>query len=95
MTTRIGNWRGNPEMFVWSGILFLLGIAAFLDSLFNYGEIFRQVNSVLFLLVSLALLVRTSVKIKQRTMEHYQQQIYKLEDQVARLTKENEKAFLD
>lgn len=82
-------------MFVWSGFLFLLGILAFLDSLFNYGEIFRQVNSVLFLLISLALFVRTSVKIKQRAIEHYQQRIYKLEEQVARLTKENEKAYLD
>jgi phage-related holin len=37
-------------MLVWCAILFLIGVAAFLDSLFNYGEIFRQVNSVFFLL---------------------------------------------
>ena len=45
-------------MFVWCVILFGLGVAAFLDSVFNYGEIFRRGNSVLFMLVSLGLLWR-------------------------------------
>ena len=31
-------------MLIWCAILFTLGILAFMDSIFNYGEIFRQVN---------------------------------------------------
>jgi hypothetical protein len=54
-------------MLTWCAILFVLGIAAFLDSLFSYGDIFRQVNSVLFMLVSLGLLVRTTTKMRQHT----------------------------
>jgi hypothetical protein len=45
-------------MLSWCIILFGLGVLAFLDTLFNYGEIFRRVNSVLFMLVSLGLLIR-------------------------------------
>lgn len=76
-------------MLAWCAILFLLGIGAFLDSLFNYGEIFRQVNSVLFMLVSLALLVRTTTKIRMRRIEKYIDRIEDLEkklDKVSRTT---------
>ncbi len=69
-------------MLIWCGILFTLGITAFLDSLFNYGEIFRQVNSVLFLLVSLGLLIRTTTKMRLRTMEHYAARILTLEEEL-------------
>jgi hypothetical protein len=55
---------------------------AFLDSLFNYGEIFRQVNSVLFMLVSLGLLVRTTTKRRMQTYEHQAAQIRALEEEV-------------
>ena len=48
-------------MFIWCLVLFGLGVSAFLDSQFNYGYVFRSVNSVLFMLVSLGLLVRTRV----------------------------------
>jgi phage-related holin len=65
-------------MFVWCTILFLLGITAFMDSLFNYGEIFRRVNSVLFMLVSLGLLVRTTTKMKLRRTETYVEKIDEL-----------------
>ena len=65
-------------MFVWCTILFLLGITAFMDSLFNYGEIFRRVNSVLFMLVSLGLLVRTTTKMKLRHTETYIEKIDEL-----------------
>jgi len=58
-------------MLIWCVILFSLGIAAFLDSLFNYGDIFRRVNSVLFMLIALGLLVRTTTKMKTRRMENY------------------------
>ena len=66
-------------MMMWCAILFGLGIIAFLDSLFNYGEIFRRINSVLFLLVSLGLLVRTSMKMKLRYIEGLRERIEELE----------------
>jgi len=65
-------------MFIWCTIMFLLGIAAFLDSIFNYGEIFRQINSVLFMLISLALLIRTTTKMKERKIERYEKSIENL-----------------
>jgi cytochrome c oxidase subunit IV len=72
-------------MLIWCGILFLLGIIAFLDSLFNYGEIFRRVNSVLFMLVSLGLLVRTTTKMRMRITEGYIGKINQLEKEVKKL----------
>ncbi len=66
-------------MLTWCFLLFTLGIAAFLDTIYNYGNIFRQVNSVLFMLISLGLLVRTTTKMKLRTIEGYQAKIGQLE----------------
>jgi hypothetical protein len=51
-------------MLIWCMTLFGLGVLAFLDTIFNYGEIFRRVNSILFMLLSLGLLVRTRMLIK-------------------------------
>jgi len=70
-------------MLVWCGILFGLGIMAFMDSLFNYGEIFRQVNSVLFMLVSLGLLVRTTTKIRRAAVEKQVDRLQALEEELA------------
>ncbi len=75
-------------MLIWCAVLFLLGISAFLDSLFNYGEIFRQINSVFFMLVSLALLIRTTTKIRTRRMEGYISRIEHLERQIDKLSRE-------
>jgi len=69
-------------MFVWCGILFFLGIMAFVDAIMNMGEIFRQVNSALFMLISLALLVRTSTKTRAAKRENTQARIRSLEQQV-------------
>jgi hypothetical protein len=66
-------------MLVWAAILFGLGILAFLDSLFNYGEIFRRINSVLFMLVSLGLLVRTTMKMRMRHIETLTEKVRELE----------------
>jgi hypothetical protein len=66
-------------MFVWCTILFALGVIAFMDSVFNYGEIFRRINSVLFLLISLGLLIRTSMKAKLRYVENLQERLEELE----------------
>ncbi|OGC85521.1 MAG: hypothetical protein A2W07_02420 [candidate division Zixibacteria bacterium RBG_16_43_9] len=72
-------------MLVWCAVLFLLGIIAFLDSLFTFGEIFRRINSVFFMLVSLGLLVRTSTKMKMKQIEGYIDKIKKLEEEVKAL----------
>jgi hypothetical protein len=79
-------------MLFWSAVLFLLGVAAFLDSMFNYGEIFRKINSVLFLLISLAILVRTTTKIKAARIEGYEKRISDLERKVTNMTRAEEKA---
>jgi len=78
-------------MFIWCSLLFLLGILAFLDSIFNMGEIFRQINSVLFMLISLALLIRTTTKMKARKIENYENRIFNLEQQVKILENGKEK----
>ncbi len=78
-------------MFLWCGMLFMLGILAFLDSLFNMGEIFRRVNSVLFMLISLALLIRTTTKMKEQKKENNDKRIFNLEQQVKNLQISKEK----
>lgn len=78
-------------MLFWSAVLFLLGVAAFLDAMFNYGEIFRKINSVLFLLISLAILVRTTTKIKAARMEGYEKRIGDLERKVTDMNRAKEK----
>ncbi|MBD3380640.1 MAG: hypothetical protein GF404_00445 [candidate division Zixibacteria bacterium] len=74
-------------MLFWSAFLFLLGVGAFLDSLFNYGDIFRRVNSVLFMLISLGLLIRTTTKMKLRRIEHFIERIEMLEYEIGVLRK--------
>jgi predicted membrane-bound mannosyltransferase len=76
-------------MLGWCAVLFSLGLLAFLDSLFNYGEIFRQINSVLFMLVSLGLLVRTTTKMRLRTFEQQAARILALEEEVFALRQQS------
>jgi len=78
-------------MFTWCIILFLLGIAAFLDTIFNYGNIFRQINSAMFMLISLGLMVRTTIKIKEGKKENYEDRIKNLEMQLRAFTSEKER----
>jgi hypothetical protein len=78
-------------MLVWSALLFLLGVLAFVDSVFNMGEIFRQVNSVVFLLVALALLIRTSTKAREQKTEKLQSRVFNLEREVSQLKSEQKK----
>ncbi len=82
-------------MFTWCAILFFLGIAAFMDTIFNYGNIFRQINSVLFMLISLALLIRTTSKIKLKTKEKFEQKVHNLESQVESLKADEEKRLTE
>jgi positive regulator of sigma E activity len=73
-------------MLIWCSVLLFLGITAFLDNIFTQNDIFRTINSVLFMLVSLGLLVRTSTKTKIGKRESYQKRIEELEQQVKELT---------
>jgi hypothetical protein len=73
-------------MLVWCSVLLLLGVTAFLDTIFTQNEIFRTINSVLFMLVSLGLLVRTSTKQRIGRRESYQKKIQELERQIKELT---------
>ncbi len=85
-------------MLAWCAILFVLGILAFMDTIFIYGDIFRKVNSVVFMLVSLGLLVRTTMKMRIRRVEGLISRIAELEEQVAHLSESavnrvNEKVY--
>ncbi|MFH2035390.1 MAG: hypothetical protein ABIJ45_03220 [Candidatus Zixiibacteriota bacterium] len=78
-------------MFVWCTVLFSLGILAFFDSVFNiYGDLFRQINSMFFMLISLGLLIRTATKKSEQKFEKYEHRILILENQVKKLEAENE-----
>jgi hypothetical protein len=81
-------------MFIWCSTLFALGVLAFLDSIFNMGDIFRQVNSVMFMLISLGLLIRTTTKMKAKTKETYEERVYNLEQQV-RVLQEGKRKLAD
>ncbi|HOP05738.1 MAG TPA: hypothetical protein PLF13_00460 [candidate division Zixibacteria bacterium] len=78
-------------MFVWCAVLFGLGILAFVDSILNMGEIFRRVNSIMFMLISLGLLVRTTTKMKSQRIENYEKRVFNLEQQVKTLRDGREK----
>jgi hypothetical protein len=69
-------------MFVWCAVLFGLGILAFADSIFNMGDIFRTINSVVFMLLSLGLLVRTTTKAKEKRVEKLEEKIFHLEQEI-------------
>ena len=69
-------------MFIWCTVLFGLGVLAFIDSIYNMGDIFRQVNSVLFMLISLGILFRTTTKMKSKRRETHEERVYNLEQQV-------------
>ena len=69
-------------MLIWCAVLFFLGVAAFLDSLFTFGEIFRTINSIFFMLISLGLLIRVSTKIKGGKRESYEDRIQALKEKL-------------
>ena len=69
-------------MLAWCIVLFLLGVTAFLDSFFNYGQIFQTGNAILFMMVSLGLLVRVMYKIRSRRIEKLLEENARLKEQV-------------
>ncbi len=54
-------------MLTWCAVLFILGILAFLDAMIAppYGDILRKVNSLLFMLISLGMLIRLRMERSQ------------------------------
>jgi hypothetical protein len=68
-------------MLTWCAILFVLGILAFLDAMIAppYGDIFRKVNSLLFMLISLGMLIRLRMERSQRKAKNSDQKIEKAE----------------
>lgn len=78
------NQKGET-MLVWCTVLFFLGVTAFLDSTFAFGEIFRTINSVLFMLVSLGLLIRVSMKRRLRELETLRERVLELEQELRTL----------
>ena len=81
-------------MFFWCAVLFGLGILAFLDSVLNMGEIFRTVNSAIFMLLSLGLLVRTTTKAKEKKVEKFEEKVFHLQQEI-NILKQGQKALKD
>ena len=72
-------------MLIWCAILLLFGILTYLDNFFMQGEIFRGLHPLLFILISLGLLIRTSIKQKEGQIECYVERIRRLEEKVQSL----------
>ncbi len=78
-------------MLTWCAILFVLGILAFLDAMFNppYGDIFRKVNSLFFMLISLGMLIRLRADRSQRKARRSEQKTEKAEEKKTLVGVEN------
>lgn len=77
-------------MFIWATVLFCLGVAAFLDSIFAFGEVFRKINTVMFMLVSLGLLIESKqISKNKQNQANYSEQ---LEDTSAKTSRPKTKA---
>jgi hypothetical protein len=72
-------------MLVWSSILFILGLMAFLDSYYNYGGIFRSINSILFMLIALGLFARTACKVRAGRIEQYMRKLESLRQEMRQM----------
>ena len=78
-------------MLVWCTLLFVLGVLAFLDSLFSMRDLYRRVNSVLFMLVSLGLFFRTTTKMKLKNREEMENHVVSLMSRVKSLETSRER----
>ena len=72
-------------MLIWSILLLGLGVLAVLDSQLNYGHIFRSANSLVYMLLSLGILIRTRVMGTQGYREQLVRKNIELEEKVERL----------
>jgi len=69
-------------MLIWCMMLLLLALLTYLDNRLAQGEFFAGLHPLLFVLVALGLLVRTSIKQKEGQIERYVERIRKLEEKV-------------
>jgi hypothetical protein len=72
-------------MFIWSLVLLGLGVLAILDAQYNYGYVFRSANSVVFMLMSLGVLIRTKILRSQGYREQLVRKNIELEEKVKEL----------
>jgi len=72
-------------MLIWSFVLFGLGIMAVLDSQFNYGQIFRSANSIMYMLLSLGVLIRAKLMRTRGYREQLVRKNIELEDKIKEL----------
>ncbi len=72
-------------MLIWSFVLLGLGVLAVLDSQLNYGQIFRSANSVVYMLLSLGVLIRTKILKSQGYRERLVRKNIELETKVEEL----------
>ena len=75
-------------MIIWGIMLLGLGILAVLDSQFNYGHIFRSANSVVYMLLSLGILIRTKMMGTQGYREKLVRRNIELEEKNQQLEQE-------
>jgi putative copper export protein len=68
-------------MVTWCAILFILGVLAFLDVLFTppYGDIFIKVDSLLFMMISLGMLIRLRAEKSQHKVKSSVQKTQEVE----------------
>jgi hypothetical protein len=78
-------------MLTWCAVLFVLGILAFLDAIVNppYGDIFRKVNSILFMLISLGMLIRLRKERSQHKVKSSVSKTEKIEERKTPVGVEN------
>lgn len=55
------------------------------------GDIFRQINSVLFMLLSLGLFLRTTTKKKLQKLESFKSEIFNLKNKIQTLENSQER----
>ncbi len=72
-------------MLFWSIVLLGLGVLAVLDAHFNYGHIFRSANSVMYMLLSLGVLIRTKILRSQGYREQLVRKNIELESKIRNL----------
>lgn len=82
-------------MLTWCAILFVLGVLAFLDAMIAppYGDIFRKVNSLLFMFISLGMLIRLRTERSQNKAKGLAKKTEKTEERetpVPRPTRDGE-----
>lgn len=78
-------------MLTWCTVLFVLGILAFLDAMFTppFGDIFRKVNSLLFMLISLGMLIRLRAERSHPKAKSLDQEAKKTEERKTLVGAEN------